>query len=390
MSRPHVRRLRSGSAAAATAILVTGLLAAPAGAQGETVLAGAAQPQAYATGDDRGKRSAEVLQELVPSPEGPGCAAAVGERGSVVWEAGRGKADLTTGRTITLKTVFDMASNSKQFTADAVLLLAGRHQLALNDPLSAFLDDPPAWTRDVTLGDLMRHTSGITDYQDLLEAKGIGLTDPAGQKEAIAAILASQPEDPPGKRFSYSNSNYVLRAHVVEKVTGKPFPAFLQQEFFTPLHLRMTLSPAVDLPGKAKSYDEKDGSFSLNSSPWKQYGDGSVQTTPGEFVRWADHYRTGRIGGTELLTGVTEGAVSVGDVLRGRGIEEGRYGAGILLLPDKSLVHRGDWEGFHSTFKVSPDRKTAVTVVCNVDSPDNFRAANQLMDIWTGRDPTMR
>ncbi|WP_328960642.1 serine hydrolase domain-containing protein [Streptomyces virginiae] len=346
------------------------------------VLSGAAHPQASATGDDRERRSAEVLQELVPSPDGPGCAAAVGERGSVVWEAGRGKADLTTGRTITPKTVFDMASNSKQFTADAVLLLAGRHQLALDDPLSAYLDDPPAWTRDVTLGDLMRHTSGITDYQDLLEAKGIEVTDPAGQKEAIAAILASQPEEPPGERFSYSNSNYVLLAHVVERVTGKPFPTFLQQEFFAPLHLRMTLSPAVDVPGKAKSYDEKDGSFSPNSSPWKQYGDGSVQTTPGEFVRWADNYRTGRIGGAPLLTGVAEGAVSVGDVLRPRGIEEGRYGAGILLLPDKSLVHRGDWEGFHSTFKVSPDRDTAVTVVCNVDSPDNFRAANQLMDIW--------
>lgn len=347
------------------------------------VLAGTASPQAYATGDDRESRSAAVLQGLVPSPDGPGCAAAVGMRGSVVWEAGRGKADLATGRAITSRTVFDMASNSKQFTADAVLLLAGRHQLALGDPLSDFLDNPPAWARNVTLGDLMRHTSGIADYQDLLEAKGVELTDPAGQEEAITAILASHPEDPPGKRFSYSNSNYVLLADVVERVTRKPFPAFVQQEFFTPLHLRMTLSPAVDVPGKAKSYEEKDGSFTPTSSPWKQYGDGSVQTDPGELVRWADNYRTGRVGGTELLAGVTEGSVSVGDVLRARGIEEGRYGAGILVLPDESLVHRGDWEGFHSTFKVSPDRDTAVTVVCNVDSPDHFRAANQLMDIWT-------
>ncbi|MFG2875552.1 serine hydrolase domain-containing protein [Streptomyces sp. NPDC048337] len=228
------------------------------------------------------------------------------------------KADLATGHAITSKTVFDMASNSKQFTADAVLLLAGRHRLALDDPLSEFLDDPPVWTRDVTLGDLMRHTSGITDYQDLLEAKGVELTDPAGQKGAIEAILASRPEDPPGKRFSYSNSNYVLLAHVAT----------------------------------------------------------------GEFVRWADNYRTGRIGGTELLTGVTEGVVDVGDVLRKRGVEQGRYGAGILLLPDESLVHRGDREGFHSTFKVSPDRDTAVTVACNADSPDNFHAADQLMDIW--------
>ncbi|WP_404960314.1 serine hydrolase domain-containing protein [Streptomyces sp. 147326] len=245
------------------------------GAMMMVALSGFMNPPTYAAGDDREKRSAEVLQELVPSARGPGCAAAVGKRGVVVWEAGSGKADLATGRAITSKTVFDMASNSKQFTADSVLLLAGRHQLALNDPLSDFLDNPPAWTREVTLGDLMRHTSGIPDYQDLLEAN------------------------------------------------------------------------------------------------------------PGEFVRWADNYRTGRIGGTELLTGVTEGAVSVGDVLRRRGIEEGRYGAGILLLPDKSLVHRGDWEQFHSTFKVSPDRNTAVTVVCNTDSPDNFRAANQLLDIWT-------
>lgn len=237
------------------------------GAMVAVVLAGVANPQAHATADDREKRSAEVLQELVPSPGGPGCAAAVGRRGSVVWEAGRGKADLTAGRAITSKTVFDMASNSKQFTAEAVLLLAGRHQLALNESLSDFLDSPPAWTRDVTLGDLMRHTSGITDYQDLLEAKGIKLTDPAGQKEAIAAILGSRPEDPPGERFSYSNSNYVLLAHVVERVTGKPFATFLQQEFFAPLHLRMALSPAVDVPGKAKSYDEKDGSFTSVSSP---------------------------------------------------------------------------------------------------------------------------
>ncbi|APU39024.1 serine hydrolase domain-containing protein [Streptomyces sp. TN58] len=362
---------RASPYTAASALLVVALTGGPA-------------PGAFSADDDRAQRSAAVLRELVPSADGPGCAAAVGERGEVVWEAGRGKADLATGRAITSGTVFDMASNSKQFTADAVLLLAVRHRLSLDDPLSDFLDDPPAWTREVTLGDLMRHTSGIPDYQDLLEAEGVGVTDPAGQSQAIAAVLASRPEEPPGRRFSYSNSNYVLPAHVVERVTGRPFPSFLQEEFFTPLHLRMTSAPAADVPGKAKSYDERDGAFTPESSPWKQYGDGSVQTTPGEMVRWADNHRTGRVGGPELLAGVTRGAVSVGDVLRGRGIEAGRYGAGMLLLPDNSLVHRGDWEQFHSTFKVSPDRNTAVTVVCNTHSPDHFRAANRLLSIWTG------
>ncbi|MGW3819169.1 serine hydrolase domain-containing protein [Streptomyces sp. NPDC005046] len=299
------------------------------------VLAGVANPRAYASGDARETRSPGVLHVLVPSQDGPGCAAAVGVRGSVVREAERGNADLTTGCAVASKPVFDMASNSERFTADAVLLPAGRHQLALNEPLSDDLDNPPDWARDISLGDLMRRASGIPDYQDPLEAKGIELTGPAGQDEAIAAILAAQPQDPPGEGFSYSNSNCVLLAHVVERVTGK------------------------------------------------QYGDGSVRTTPGELVRWADDDRTVRIGGTELLAGVTDGAVSVGDVLRPRGIEERRRGAGILPLPDRSLVHRGDWEGFHSTVRVSPDRKTAVTVVCNAEPPDNFRVANQLLDIWT-------
>ncbi|MFI6148653.1 serine hydrolase domain-containing protein [Streptomyces sp. NPDC051109] len=361
----------------------TASLWAAGGALVVLVLAGVQTPRAYGADDDREKRSAEVLRELVPSADGPGCAAAVGRRGNVVWEAGKGKADMATGRAITPRTVFDIASNSKQFTADAVLLLAGRHRLALDDPLSKFLDNAPDWTRSVTLADLMHHTSGIPDYQDLLEAKGVKLTDPAGQREAITAVLASQPEAPPGRRFSYSNSNYILLAHVVERVTGTPFPTFVQQEFFTPLRLRMTLAPATELPGKAKSYDEKDGSFTPSSSPWKQYGDGSVQTTPGELVRWADNYRTGRIGGTRLLAGVTEGAVDTGDALSARGVKGGRYGAGMVLLPDKSLVHRGDWEGFHSTFKISPDRNTAVAVVCNVEPPDSLPAANQLLDIWT-------
>lgn len=84
---------------------------------------------------------------------------------------------------MTSKTAFDMASNSRRFTSDTVLLLAGRHQLALNYPLSNYLDNPPALARDVTLGDLVRHTSGTPGCQDLLEAKGIELTYPAGQAD---------------------------------------------------------------------------------------------------------------------------------------------------------------------------------------------------------------
>lgn len=133
---------------------------------------------------------------MVPVSRSPGCAAVVGVRRSVVWEAGRGKADLTTGRAPTSKSMFEMASNSERFTADAVLLLAGRRQLALNEPLSDYLDNSQAWAREVTLGDLMRHTSGIPDYQDLLEAKGMELMDPASTRRK-----RSRPSSPHSHRI---------------------------------------------------------------------------------------------------------------------------------------------------------------------------------------------
>ncbi|GHI82890.1 serine hydrolase [Streptomyces xanthophaeus] len=87
-------------------------LCAAGGAVLAVLLTAAAGPQqARANGDDREKRSGGVLEQLVPSADGPGCAAAVGTRGDIAWEAGRGKADLGTGRAITPQTVFDMASN---------------------------------------------------------------------------------------------------------------------------------------------------------------------------------------------------------------------------------------------------------------------------------------
>jgi Beta-lactamase len=115
--------------------------------------------------------------------------------------------------------------------------------------------------------------------------------------------------------------------------------------------------------------------FSPLDSHWELVGAGGIHTTPNELVRWADNYRTGTVGGDDLLTAQTA------DPVQARGAY--RYGAGILVNQDGTLWHDGTWEGFITAFRVSPDRHTAVAVSCNINEGNAEPIATTLMSLWT-------
>jgi CubicO group peptidase (beta-lactamase class C family) len=333
---------------------------------------------AFAPGESAA-RSQDVLNGAIKRDE-PGCSAAVGIDGNVVWKGARGLADLSTGAEITDATVFDIASVSKQFTATAVLLLADAGKLSLDDTLASQVPGLPAWAETVTVEQVMHQTSGIPDYIGLLEDAGYQYGDHTTQEQALQMLADVQDlEFEPGDRFEYSNSNYLLLADIVQRVSGQPFSAFLSTEVFKPLDLAMVMDAGNSIPGKALSYefDENNSEYTVSNSAWEQVGDGGIQTTPSQLVRWADNYRTGKLGGQRLLDAQVEGAVDTGS---GDG---DRYGAGIFVYPDGTLDHDGSWAGFVSSFHISADRRTAVAVTCNTDAQDPVAIANQLQDIWT-------
>ena len=323
-------------------------------------------------------RSQSVLDGAVEAGK-PGCSAAVGVEGDVVWAGARGLADLETGAEITEGTVFDIASVSKQFTATAILLLVQAGKLSLDDTLATHVPGLPAWAETVTVAQVMNQTSGIPDYIGLLEDEGYEYSDPTTQEQALQA-LANVPEleFEPGERFDYSNSNYFLLGDIVARVSGQPLPAFLSAEVFKPLDLTMVMDPKA-IPGSALPYDDDEdtGEYSVSVTAWEQVGDGGIQTTPSQLVRWADNYRTGRLGGQGLLDSQLAGAADTGS---GDG---DRYGAGIFVLPDGSLDHDGSWAGYVTAFHVSADRRTAVAVSCNTDAQDPGAIAEELEGIWT-------
>lgn len=331
------------------------------------------------TNDSAAKANSQHVLDDAVKAGAPGCSAAVGSQGKVVWTGVRGAANIAAGVPITTDTVFDIGSVSKQFTATAALLLAGTGKLSLDDPLSKYLTEFPAWASTVTVTELIHQTSGIPEYEALLNSQGFQAGDRTTQDQALKAVAAvPQLAFPPGSRFAYSGSNYLLLGEVIRRASGQPLPDFLNANIFRPLELAMAMEPVGQILHKAVSYTGGSEGYQVTGSAWEQVGDGAVQATPSQLVQWADNYRTGRVGGQKLLDAQLAGAVEIGPNV------PVRYGAGIYIKADGTLDHDGAWAGYVTAFRVSKDRQTSVAVSCNTDDQIPESLAESISKLWFG------
>lgn len=352
-----------------TALLATLALAACAAEPPPPRLTPAVQAEPEPTPDARLASSDHALAEHI-DPALPGCSAAVGVHGEVVWAGAAGTADLDGRIPITTRTRFDMASVAKQFTATAILMLQREGALSLADPVGAHIDGLPAWGRTVTLDQLMHHTSRIRDYWIALDEEGLGFSDPVDHAHIVRAI-GRLTRLSPGEGYEYSNSNYVLLAEVVHRVSGMPLPEFLAERIFTPLGLGMQLAPGLVAPDVALSYDAE---LAFQPPGWAAYGAVGIYTTPSELARWGDQYRAGDIIRSDYALGASE---------QGDGL---LYGAGIDIAPDGGLSHNGRFGGHITAFSVTPDRQTTIVVMCNGHAAPRFPLAEALREIWAPAD----
>jgi CubicO group peptidase (beta-lactamase class C family) len=309
--------------------------------------------------------SDQAIATLVNAAQ-PGCSAAVAKRGQVIWAGAGGLADLATKTPDTTSTRFDIASVSKQFTATAILMLQREGKLELSDPIAKYVSGLPAWGATITLDQLMHHTSRIPDYWVELDKEGIGFTQAASQQTTLNAIRREKKLST-ATGFEYSNSNYVLLAAVVEKVSGMPLPTYLADHIFTPLGLKMVVAPTLVAPDVALSYDDD---LQLQVGGWTAYGYSGIITTPSELARWGDQYRAGDIIRPDF---------AVGAVDEGNGV---KYGAGIDILSNGRLTHSGRIGGYISDFTVSRDRQTVIAVMCNGHTSPRSGLVAALWKIW--------
>jgi CubicO group peptidase (beta-lactamase class C family) len=293
---------------------------------------------------------------------GPGVALLVIKDGKVVRKEGFGFADLSRGTRISPETNFNLASNSKQFTATAALLLERQKKISLTDPLSKYIPEIPEYAGKVKISDLIHHTAGLPDYLGICDSK-----DPVTNKEVIAFLRKRSALDfPPGTRHEYSNTGYVILSEVIERAAGVPFFEFVQEAIFNKLGMKNSFvlrSDGADKGSKrAIGYSEWPFFKPLNSSPCDRvYGDGGVLTNLEDYSRW-------------LLALNGPGFLSEGELQRAFSpsfLEDGTvipYSFGWMndeYRGSKYLYHTGAWLGFRSFVVHVPSKKLWVSILSN-------------------------
>src|ERR1051326_8912355 len=154
-------------------------------------------------------------------PDSPGCALGVVEQGQLIYQRGYGSANLDFTIPNSAKTVFNIASVSKQFTAMSIALLARQGKLSLDDDIRKYLPEFPQYQSPITIRNLIYQTSGVREYSHLMQAAGIKFQD--ASEEDIFKMLTRQKDlnFKSGDEYLYSNSNYFLLAQIVKRASGK-------------------------------------------------------------------------------------------------------------------------------------------------------------------------
>lgn len=275
---------------------------------------------------------------------------------------------------------YAIGSVSKQFTAAAILLLQQDGKLSLDDKVAKYFPDLTG-ARDITIRQLLSHTSGYQDYwpQDYLFPLMVDPVTPEG----IMDRWAKKPLDyQPGTKWQYSNTGYVIAGRIVEKVSGKPLFEFLQQRIFTPL--QMTTARDFDREplsaGSATGYT----SFALGppraavmSGPGWLFGAGELAMTAEDLARW-----NVSIIDRSLLSESSYRALET-DTLLKSGVGT-RYGLGVdveLESQRRKLAHDGEVSGFTADNVIYPDDRTAIVVLVNQDAS---RATSQISEKLAG------
>lgn len=177
----------------------------------------------------------------------PGLSLAIVKDGQIALAKGYGHRSLEAKDAVTPDTLFAIGSITKQFTCAAVLLLAEENKLSVHDKVGRYF---PGLTRanDISLLDLMNHVSGYPDYYplDFVDRR---MAMPIAVDGLIRRYAAGPLDFEPGRRFSYSNTGFVILGRVVEKVSGEPFEAFLKRRILQPLAMTHTAYEPVQRGG---------------------------------------------------------------------------------------------------------------------------------------------
>jgi CubicO group peptidase (beta-lactamase class C family) len=280
------------------------------------------------------------------------------QNGKVLLDKGYGMADIARKRPNTPDTAYHIGSITKQFTAAAILLLQEQGKLKISDSVRAYLPDTPASWDQITLFDLLTHTSGLGDDGDDFAGRWAQDVTPA---QLLAAIRGETLKFQPGSEFSYSNAGYAVLGMVIEKASGRSYGDFLSDNLFRPLGMTSTAYNPPLSAVQAQGYDGSvDGPIPTRNPLALSlgYAAGGIVSTTHDMALWQ----------TKLLGGQVLSPASLQQMITPF---KDNYGFGVEVVKNDGhldVKHNGNVPGFRTTAHYEPDQKLNVVVLGNLNT----------------------
>jgi CubicO group peptidase (beta-lactamase class C family) len=323
-----------------------------------------------ALGQNQNAKVDDYVREKMKSRNIPGLSLAIVREGRIVYAKGYGMANLELSAPATEKTVYQLASITKTFTAIATMMLVEEGKISLEEPISKHFSDLPVAWRPVTIRQLLNHTSGISS---LAHHKKIPC--PVGKDErdyaradALKEVACLPLDFAPGERWSYGDTGYHLLGMLIEKVSGMDYEQFLKTRIFTPLGMRDTrLNTYTELiPNRADGYSPHEGRFrNARLSPLFEFANAGLVSSVLDMAKLDAALYTEKLLKKQTLDEMwTNAKLNNGEIVQS-------YGLGFGLTPFRGRRRVGHSGGggfvFATTITRLIDDKVTVIVLTNAD-----------------------
>ncbi len=261
---------------------------------------------------------------------------------------------------------------AKQFTTAALLILEAEGKLDFKRPVQAYLPAFPEYAWPITLQHLVHHTSGIRETNSMQLFQGI---DPQFEEvfdtDDLVELVLQQKElnFAPGSEYRYSSGGYAVLAKIVEKVSGKPFPEFVEERIFRKLGMydtRVSDDHNEIIPNRAVSYwPQGEGQWERRSQVFDAYGDGGIITTVRDLLEWDKAFYEDRLG----VENFAEKMYQKGRLNSGEEIEYARALQIREFRGQRYITHNGGMLGFRVDMIRFPDKKLFKLIFCRRKGP---------------------
>lgn len=301
----------------------------------------------------------------------PGVALAVIKDGKIIKAKGYGLANVETNTPVTNETVFKIGSISKSIIAMGIMLLVEEGKISLDDRVSRYLEGTPDTWKEITVRNLLSHTSGI-----VREAPGFDGTRSQPDAEVIKSAYSLPLNFEPGEKYEYSNVGYFALAEMIRKVSGKPWSEFLSERIFKPLGMSSTRTTTFHeiIPHRADAYSFANNKLTNAEITLAVRPSGAFLSTLSDLIKLE-----AALNGRDFLKAETRKAMWTPFKLNDG--KDSIYGLGWRTEEINGIQrvgHGGNLNGFKSFYGRFVNEGLTIIVMTNLDQVDFYRFSTDI------------